>query len=314
MDTKTARLLRKTDLSEDTRDFAFEILDGRFSGLEPGAHVDIHLGADLVRQYSIWSWSQDGRQINVAVKREDAGRGGSRAMHELETGATVEIGGPRNHFKLQPGECYVTLIAGGIGATPLVGMARELVNSRREFQIYYLARSRHLAAMDKAFRALGLGDRYHLHCDDTDGQLDLASVLQSMPIGSDVYACGPEPMLNAVLDAGNAMRGGTIHFERFAAAADADLGAKDSFEIEIQSTGQILPVQSDESILDVLKANGIPVDFGCSEGLCGSCIVDVIDGEVDHRDGILTPDEQATNSYMCTCVSRAKSARLVLNL
>ncbi|MDF9301976.1 PDR/VanB family oxidoreductase [Tritonibacter mobilis] len=314
MDTITARLVRKTSLSADTTDFQFEAVQGRFQGLEPGAHVDIHLGPELVRQYSLWSWSQDGRTINIGVKREENGRGGSLAVHALEEGAEVEIGGPRNHFKLQSDDCYVTLIAGGIGATPLVAMARELLNTGRDFQVIYLVRSRDFAAMDAKFRALGLDQWYRLHCDDTDGRLDFSDVLRSMPNGSDVYVCGPEPMLGAVLEAGSAMRGGTIHFERFAAASDANHGDNDSFEIEIASTGAVFEVGSEDTILNVLKSNGIPVEFGCAEGLCGSCIVDVVEGEVDHRDGILTPEEQASSSFMCTCVSRAKGKRLVLEL
>lgn len=314
METVTARLVRKQALSPDTADFLFEAIDGRFLGLEPGAHVDVHLGPDLVRQYSLWSWSQDGRSINVGVKREDGGRGGSLAMHALEEGAEVEIGGPRNHFKLQSDDSYVTLIAGGIGATPMVSMARELLNTGRAFQVYYLVRSREYAAMDAKFRALGLDQWYHLHCDDTDGRVDLPGILQEIPAGSDIYACGPEPMLNAVLEAGNAMRGGTIHFERFAAASDVEHDKNVDFDVEIKSTGAIYQVGANSTILEILKLNGVPVEFGCSEGLCGSCIVDVIEGEVDHRDGILTPEEQATNSYMCTCVSRAKGKKLVLDL
>lgn len=314
MDTKMARLVHKTQLSPDICDFAFELLEGRFAGLEPGAHVDLHLAENMIRQYSLWSWSQDGRTINVAVKREDSGRGGSLAMHSLEKGSTVEIGGPRNHFKLQSGDAYVTLIAGGIGATPLVSMARDLLNSGRDFQVYYLVRSREFAAMDQKFRELGLNEWYHLHCDDRDGRLDFGKVLLSLPVGSDVYACGPEPMLNAVLEAGASLRGGTIHFERFAAAAEADHGENTEFEVEIKSSGSVFTVAAEQTILQVLKANGVPVDFGCAEGLCGSCIVNVVEGEVDHRDGILTPEEQATNEYLCTCVSRAKGKRLILDL
>lgn len=168
--------------------------------------------------------------------------------------------------------------------------------------------------MDDKFRALGLDEWYHLHCDDTDGQFDLTAVMQSMPMGADVYTCGPEPMLNAVLEAGSALRGGAIHFERFAAASDIEHAPNDSFEVEVQSTGAVFKVLKDETILEVLRTNGVHVDFGCSEGLCGSCMVDVVEGEVDHRDGILTPEEQASNSYLCTCVSRAKSDRLVLAL
>ncbi|GAA6180278.1 PDR/VanB family oxidoreductase [Shimia sp. NS0008-38b] len=311
---QNARLIRKSELSDDTTDFAFEILEGRFSGLEAGAHVDVHLSNDVIRQYSVWSWSLDGRVLNVGVKREDAGRGGSVAMHALEVGATVEIGGPRNHFKLQSGDRYVTLIAGGIGATPLVAMARELLISGRAFQVIYLVRTRGLAAMDAKFRALGLDQWYRLHCDDTDGQLNFSDVLHSLPVDSDVYTCGPEPMLKAVLDAGTVMRGGTIHFERFSPASEVDQREAESFEVELTSTGALYQIGADDTILEVLRTNGVPIDFGCSEGICGSCIVDVAEGEVDHRDGILTPEEQATNSYMCTCVSRAKNKRLVLDL
>lgn len=314
MQTETARLIRKTALSPDTSDFEFEIATGRFQGLAAGAHIDVHLRDDLVRQYSLWSWSLDGRRLNVAVKREESGRGGSMAMHDLEEGAKVQIGGPRNHFQLQPGDRYVTLVAGGIGATPLVAMARELLNSGRAFQVIYLVRNAELAAMDAKFRELGLEQWYRLHCDDQDGQFDLPGLLRSLPVNSDVYTCGPEPMLNALLEAGSALRGGTIHFERFSASTDVDHGQSTSFEVEINSTGAVYTVGADDSILTVLKANDVHVDFGCSEGLCGSCMVDVIEGEIDHRDGILTPEEQATNSYMCTCVSRAKSKRLILDL
>ncbi|WP_293576020.1 PDR/VanB family oxidoreductase [Phaeobacter sp.] len=314
MTTQTARLIRKTRLSADTSDFAFQLASGTFAGLEPGAHIDIHLGQGLMRQYSIWDWSEDHRQLHVAVKREDNGRGGSRAMHDLAEGTDLQVGQPRNHFKLQDDDRYVTLIAGGIGATPLVAMARALATSGREFGIHYLTRSMDLAAMDGAFRELNLGARYHLHCDDTDGPLDLAALLESIPADSDVYTCGPEPMLTALLDASSALRGGKIHFERFAAATNADNTTTNGFEIEISSTGAVLPVGPDETIVDVLKANAIDIDVGCAEGLCGACMVDVLDGEVDHRDGILSSDEQASNSYLCTCVSRAKSPRLVLNL
>ncbi len=314
MDTLTARLIKKTQLSPDTMDFCFELLQGRFSGLEPGAHVDVRLRDDLVRQYSIWSWTQDGRQINIAVKCEAQGRGGSLAMHQLEEGASVEIGSPRNHFHLESNDRYVTLVAGGIGATPLVAMARQLLNTGQRFQVYYLVRSKEYAAMDAKFRALGLDEWYHLHCDDTDGQIDLSSAMQAIPAGSDLYVCGPEPMLNAVLEAGSAMRGGTIHFERFAAASEVDQAPTRGFDIELNSSGQVFHVSNEDTILNVLRANDIAIDFGCSEGLCGSCIVDVVEGEVDHRDGILTPEEQALNSYMCTCVSRAAGSKLILDL
>lgn len=138
--------------------------------------------------------------------------------------------------------------------------------------------------------------------------------MQDLPFDCNVYTCGPEPMLNAVLDAGRSMRGGKIHFERFAAAAGVQHAKAEGFEIELKSSGAVFQVGAEDTILSVLQANDVPVEFGCSDGLCGSCIVDVVVGEVDHRDGILTPEEKADNAFLCTCVSRARSDRLVLDL
>lgn len=309
-----ARLIAKTQLSADIADFRFAPVQGRFSGMEPGAHIDVVLPGGLIRQYSLWDWDPQGGWLAVAVKREPAGRGGSRAMHALQPGDAVGIGGPRNHFVLRQSRQHVTLIGGGIGATPIVAMARHLGLQGADFRVVYLTRSRADAALDGAFAALDLGGAYHLHCDDTDGRYDLAALMRSMPVDGDLYCCGPEPMLDAVLDAGRQLRGGTIHFERFAAAAAIDTAPKREFEIRIASTGQRLPVSADETILDVLRGAGHPVEFGCSEGLCGACMVDVIEGEIDHRDGVLSPEEQQANACMCICVSRAKSPVLTLDL
>ncbi|MGB0902853.1 PDR/VanB family oxidoreductase [Halocynthiibacter sp.] len=314
MNRSPAQLTRKTQLSPDTYDFRFEKQYGSFEGLEPGAHIDIHLSSDLVRQYSVWKWDADATALHVAVKIEDQGRGGSLAMHALEEGAIAQLGGPRNHFHLEENSSHKLLVAGGIGATPIFAMAQALKNQGADFQLLYLTRSKDFAAFDTAFQALELRDQYRLHCDDQDGMIDLPAVLHTLPVGSDIYTCGPEPMLNALLDAGSSLRGGCIHFERFAAAAELSEGENKSFDVEIQSTGNTYTIGPDETILGVLSDQGIHVDFGCSEGLCGSCIVDVIEGEVDHRDGMLSPEEKATNEFMCVCVSRAKYDKIVLDL
>lgn len=314
MDTQRARLIRKTQLSPDIADFRFEPTGERFTGLEAGAHVDVHLGDSLIRQYSIWDWDHSGKWLNVAVKLETDGRGGSQAMHALQDGAALEIGGPRNNFALQDTDRHITLIAGGIGATPIHAMAHYLRNKQADFRVYYLARAREHAAFDAQFRSLGLNEWYHLHCDDEDGMFDFARVMQTVPAGGDIYTCGPEPMLQAVLDAGTGLRGGSIHFERFAASADMEHAPNAVFEVEIESSGAVFQVTENQTILGVLRDNGIHVDYGCSEGLCGSCIVDVASGDIDHRDAVLSPEEQAANEFMCLCVSRARSRRLVLRL
>ncbi|SIS66199.1 PDR/VanB family oxidoreductase [Paracoccus saliphilus] len=314
MDIRRARLVQKTRLTPDIADFRFELAEGRFTGLEPGAHVDIHLAEDLIRQYSLWNWDHAGKWLNIAVKHEADGRGGSKAMHALREGDELHIGGPRNHFTLQDTVQHVTLIAGGIGATPIYAMAHHLLNKQTDFRVYYLVRSREYAAMDAQFRSLGLNERYHLHCDDENGVFDFSAVMQSMQAGGDVYTCGPEPMLQAVLKAGTGLRGGSIHFERFAASSEMDHAPNGVFEIEMESNGAVYTVTKEQTILEVLRDHGIHVDYGCSEGLCGSCMVDVASGEVDHRDSVLSPEEQATNEFMCVCVSRALSKRLVLRL
>lgn len=314
MPTEPARLRARTSLTDEITDFRFEMCERPLSGLAAGAHIDLALPEGLVRQYSVWDWDPAGRWFNIAVKREAAGRGGSRAVHALAPGALVEIGEPRNHFSLGEIDRHITLLAAGIGATPILPMARSLLMARAEFQVHYLARRQEEAAFDPTFCGLGLGERYHLHCSAEQGRVDLAALLQRLPAGSDVYVCGPEGLLQAVFDAGRVLRGGAIHFERFAAAADFAADAAVAFEVELARSGGVLQVGRKESLLDALRRGGLDVESACCEGLCGTCIVDVLEGEVEHRDGVLSPDDQAANAFMCTCVSRARSPRLVLDL
>lgn len=312
--TVAARLTKKVRLSSDVAEFRFELVDGRFSGMEPGAHVDIHLGQDLIRQYSLCDWDAEGRWIVVAVKREADGRGGSKAMHALTAGDIVAIGGPRNHFALRGEQTPVLLLAGGIGATPILAMARHLVARSIDFRIVYLARSREDAALHSGFAALDLAERYRLHCDATDGLCDIEALVRGHPRDGAVYVCGPEGMLKTVLGAGERLGRANIHYERFAAAGISDDAPNRSFFIEVPSTGQVFEIGPDETILGVLRDAKFNVEFGCAEGICGSCIVNVLAGEVDHRDSVLQGDERDQNGYMCICVSRAKSDRLALDL
>lgn len=314
MPAQPARLRARTPLTTEITDFRFEMLAQPLSGLEAGAHIDLGLPEGPVRQYSVWDWDPAGRWFNIAVKREAEGRGGSRAVHDLTPGALVEVGEPRNHFGLGDADRHITLLAAGIGATPIFPMARTLQMARADFQVHYLARRVEEAAFDKAFRSLDLGERYHLHCSAAAGRIDLASLLQRLPAGSDVYVCGPEGLLQAVFDAGRVLRGGAIHFERFAPAAEFAGAANADFEVELARSGAVVQVGREESLLEALRRGGIALESACCEGLCGTCIVDVLEGEVEHRDGVLSPEDQEANAFMCACVSRARSPRLVLDL
>ncbi|MEH6457453.1 MAG: PDR/VanB family oxidoreductase [Cocleimonas sp.] len=314
------RITKIEALTENITNFEIEVLDEgfdkpSFDTLEAGAHIDVYLDDGLIRQYSIWDWSEDKIRVSIAVKREDEGNGGSLKMHQLKVGDLIGTDGPRNHFKLLPNASHYTLIAGGIGVTPIFAMARELVSQNAKVDIYYLVQKEELAAFKPHFERLSLGDQtessYQLHCDDKDGMFDFDSLVKEIPIDSVIYTCGPEPMLNKVIDT---VKTHALHFERFTLSTEDAEKENTSFEVKINSSGKVYTVNEDETILTVLSDNGVDVPSACAAGLCGTCITDVLEGEIDHRDGILSDDEKASNEYMCVCISRAKSAQITLDL
>ncbi|MGH0002543.1 flavin reductase family protein [Pseudovibrio ascidiaceicola] len=230
-------------------------------------------------------------------------------MHGLDDAQSVQVGTLRNYFALHESSSHKTLIASCIRATPIFAMARQLQNTRADFRAIHLVRSKDFAALHEAFVSLNLGDRYRLHCDDTIDPINLVEVMRSVPLNGDICRCGPEPLLNAILKVGKSLREGTTRFERFVASSEAKHNANTAFEVEIEPTKAVYHVSPEDSTLNVLKHNGLQLDVGCAE-----VFVDVVKGEVDHRDGLLTPDEQASNELMCVSVTKSKSNRLTLRL
>lgn len=316
-DTKfRARLAAIEDLSDEVRSFRFETgAAAPFAGASAGAHIDVHLGDGLIKQYSLWTWDSDGKSGTVAVKREDDGKGGSKAMHALTVGQEIDLAGPRNNFPLEEAAAHSILLAGGIGATPIYAMAARLADIGASADVYYMARSKAHAAFQEKFEALDLGDAVHCRQDDVDGFLDLDAVMRDAKPGSHVYICGPGAMLDAALAAAERhLPKDQIHFERFAADPSIVAAPGDSFTVELAQSGQSFEVPANKTILEVFQENQVPADFGCSEGVCGTCITDVLEGDIDHRDQILTDDERADGDIMCICVSRAKGGKLVLDM
>lgn len=303
-------------LSSDVSSFTFTARDGApFSTAAPGGHIDIHLPGGLLRQYSLWQWDPDGRWGSVAVKREESGRGGSLAMHALTPGMEVTVTGPRNNFHLDEAGAYSILLAGGIGATPIFAMAARLQALGKPFEVHYLTRSRDHAAFQPAFEALMPGGKLACHYDDTDGIMDLKGMLAATPKQAHLYVCGPEPLLQAALTAAQGyLPDSQVHFERFSAIEPVASGSDSAFEIDLVQSGRTMTVPADKSILDVMRDAGLPVDFSCTAGVCGACITDVIEGEIDHRDSVLTTEEQDSNTLICVCVSRSKGGKLVLDI
>lgn len=288
--------------------------DGVLPGWTPGSHIDVHVpvasGGTLVRQYSLCSDPADLSGYTVAVDRAADSRGGSAALHELATvGTTLQIGEPRNHFPLTRALNYV-LVAGGIGVTPMVALAAQVARTGRPWRMLCLSRSEETMPYLPELRAAH-GDAVGFH-GSASGRLDLAAELADLPRGTAVYVCGPGTLADDVAAAVADQPAVDVFTEQFTAP---DLtGVNTSFDVSVASTGQTVTVPEDRSVLEVLEDLGAPVASSCREGMCGTCEVGVVSGEVDHRDSVLTPEERAENESMMVCVSRCVSGRLVLDL
>ncbi|MFC7260516.1 PDR/VanB family oxidoreductase [Streptomyces lutosisoli] len=275
---------------------------------EAGAHIDVVLRPDLERQYSLCGDPADRRAWRVAVLREPDGRGGSAYVHgQLSQGDKVRVRGPRNHFALKPAPRY-RFVAGGIGITPILPMLAAAEEAGAEWTLLYGGRTRESMAFTEELGRYG--DRVRIAPQDESGLLDLASVLDGVPEGTLVYSCGPGALLDAVEERCPA---GVLHVERFQPKAQ-EAGGNTEFEVVLERSGQTLTVPSDASVLDTVRAAGVEVLFSCTEGTCGTCETDVLEGTPDHRDSVLTDEEREAGETMLICVSRCLGKRLVLDL
>jgi tetrachlorobenzoquinone reductase len=287
-----------------------------FPAFEAGSHIDLHLPNGMVRSYSLLNDSTEQHRYVIGVLKDKASRGGSRCVHEqLRIGMPLEISAPRNNFPLHEDAVHSVLVAGGIGVTPILCMARRLKALGRSFEVLYFARSRQSAAYVKDIEALGAKVTWHFDAEK-GGPPDIKALLGSLsaPPGTHYYACGPAVMLDAFEKSCAELGYVHAHIERFSAvevAAAAD--AKTSYTVELRSSGKTFEVTPDTTLHKQLLASGVFIPFSCEEGICGSCETRVLEGEVDHRDSILTPAERKANTVMMVCVSGCKSSRLVLD-
>lgn len=278
---------------------------------EPGAHIDVVLGPDLERQYSLCGDPADRHSWRVAVLREPDGRGGSAHVHgQLEAGGKVRVRGPRNHFALQPSPRY-RFVAGGIGITPILPMLAEAEAAGAEWTLLYGGRTRNSMAFAEELSLYG--DKVRVAPQDESGLLDLAAELGTPQSDTLVYCCGPGPLLDAVEERCEAWPKGSLHVERFQPKVQ-ETGADTEFEVVLERSGHTLTVPADVSVLDTVRSAGVEVLFSCTEGTCGTCETDVLEGTPDHRDSVLTDEEREAGETMLICVSRCRGKRLVLDL
>jgi ferredoxin-NADP reductase len=284
-------------------------------GWTPGAHIDLHLPSGLVRSYSLHGDPRERGAYRVAVLNAPDGRGGSAEVHRIAApGATVRASAPRNAFALEQASHYLFL-AGGIGVTPLLAMAREVSRRGRQWTFVYGGRSReHMAFLDE-LSALP-GGELRVVPQDEAGLPDFAAAFAVLPAGAAAYCCGPSGMLDAAVAIGEQARPDIpVRLERFAAPpAPAGLSADQGFEVELARSGITVTVPPGVSVLDAVRAEIPGVMSSCEQGICSACETAVLAGLPDHRDSVLTPKERAANNYMMICVSRALTARLILDL
>jgi cytochrome P450/ferredoxin-NADP reductase len=279
-----------------------------------GSHIDVECGnTGISRQYSLCSDPDDPGAFEIAVLREPQGRGGSEWIHSnVKAGAMLRIRGPRNHFRLDETAKRVVLIAGGIGITPISAMAWRAKAVGLDYELHFSGRTRVSMPLLDELAALH-GDRIRVYVSDEGTRNDFNAL--RIDDATQVYACGPARMLDALQRASAAWPDDTLkveHFESTIGTFDPD--NEHAFEVELKDSGLVLTVPADQTLLAALRKANVDVQSDCEEGLCGSCEVRVLAGEVDHRDVVLTRGERQSNTRMMTCCSRAKGTKLVLEL
>ncbi len=287
--------------------------DQTLPGFSPGAHIEVQIPGrkPMWRAYSLVSLPGN-PHYEIAVQLEDQSSGGSRWMHEVQVGQQLSVRAPNNHFPLVANASDYLLIAGGIGITPMLGMARSLAASQQPFTLHYAGRNADRMAYLEEVQALGTS-RCWISGGDPARRMPLTRLLESPGSGRQLYVCGPKSLISSVLQTARALGwdDNQLHSELFIGSLGTE--AEGGFEVQLRSSGITLQVAAGKSVLDAMIEADLDPMFDCRRGDCGVCVAQVLEGAADHRDSCLSERERADGSF-CTCVSRASSARLVLDL
>lgn len=307
-------VVKKTTVAHDVVLFDLQSADGTdLPEWSPGAHIDIVINENLTRQYSLCGDPDNRSTWHIAVLREDSGQGGSRFLHDsVAEGDLLTFRGPRNKFPLSASN-ELLFIAGGIGITPLLPMISEAEKVGLSWQLVYVGRSRKtmpfVSELEEKY-----SDKVKVFARDEVERPQLHDMLSSQDKSLDVYICGPQSFINDVNNATSDNPAVVLHYELFSPKMPNEPVLNSDFEVDLRKTGKIVKVTPEESILDAIRNAGLRVLSSCGEGTCGTCETKVIEGLVDHRDSLLTQQEQELNNTMMICVSRALSPRITLEL
>jgi ferredoxin-NADP reductase/phenylpropionate dioxygenase-like ring-hydroxylating dioxygenase large terminal subunit len=311
----SVQVARKWPAAHDIAGFELRALRGHLPTFQPGAHIDVHLPNGLIRQYSITNAPGETGSYMIGVKREAPSGGGSQCLHEVvREGDVLAISEPRNNFPLRRDAVRTLFIAGGIGITPLLAMAQALHHSNLVYELHYFARGREGLAFPERLATLGDHLQTHLDLSPAATAERIRALLSNYRPRVHVYVCGPAPMLDATRGIASELGWpeSQVHFEYFKNAHAIDDSSR--FEVALARSVVTLEVPPGKTILQVLRQSGIGIPSSCEQGACGTCLATVLEGEPDHQDVYLNDAERRSGTKIITCVSRAKSPRLVLDL
>jgi len=315
--TFPVRILHKQEEAEDIVSLDLGLDDG---GLLPafsaGAHIDLHIKPDLIRQYSLVNHPEERHRYLIGVLRDPKSRGGSIAVHdELNEGDLITISSPKNHFPLVRSRRHL-LLGGGIGITPILCMAERLEHIQADYELHYCTRSPARMAFRQRIDETLPSERVYYHFDDGDKSqlLNLDELLGLPDNSTHIYACGPSAFIDYVCQAAESYgwRSQNIHFEYF--GAELDSSNDKAFEVEIASSGEIIRIPVGHAVTEVLQEYDIDIEVACEQGVCGTCVTRVMQGVPEHRDRFLTKEQKGRNDQFTPCCSRAKGERLILDL
>jgi vanillate O-demethylase ferredoxin subunit len=312
----TVKVAKKSQLAAGI--ISLELVDSAGNDLPAftaGAHIDFHLpNMGSIRQYSIWNDPSETQRYCLGILRDPKSRGGSLQICDgIKEGDIIKISPPRNHFHLNETASSYILLAGGIGITPILSMAQRLQTLGKEFELHYCSRSKASTAFIEHIKNSEFADKVTFHFDDAgdEQRLDIAQLTALQADNSNIYLCGPQGFMDAVIEAASHWDPSAIHREYFGVEESHESDA--GFKVIINSTGQAFDITEDSTITEVLEEHGINIPVSCEQGVCGTCMTPVIEGDIEHHDYYLTDPERDAGDVIVACCSRAKGT-LILDL
>lgn len=315
-DNIKVKIIARDDQGQGVMVITMAALDNQpLPPFEAGAHVDLYLGDGLLRQYSLCSSPHNHGTYRLGILKSPESRGGSARAHQINPGDIVEISAPRNLFPLDHTANHSLLISGGIGVTPMLAMADTLYRQGKSFEFIYCAKSRATAGFVDEILSGHWSDLARLHFSDENAKkrISLSEILSDAPYNTHLYVCGPEGFMQWVL--GSAEESGfsdqQLHKEFFNKTVET---SGNSFTVHVANLNKEVMVLENQSITEALSDAGIKVKVSCQQGICGTCLANVLSGTPDHRDSYLTEDEKEDNDQIILCCSRSRSERLEIEV